>query len=115
MNKENTEKKYGHTYDGGVTEKNIEDWKRKHRKVFRIDVVDDGDLHVGYFHRPSLETMGAVQKVSKESEIRGAEVLFKGCWLGGSEELLNDSVLFTTAMEQLNNAFASCMGSLKNL
>jgi len=51
---------YAHTYDGGVTEKNIEEWKRKHRKVIRIDVVAGGDLYVGYFQRPSLETMAAV-------------------------------------------------------
>ena len=104
-----------HTYDGGVTEKNIEEWKRKHRKVFRIDVVDDGDLHVGYFHRPSMETLAAVSKLGKENEIRGAETLFKGCWLGGSDELLNDSVLFTATMEQLNKALGGCLSSLKNL
>ena len=56
---ENTENK-AMTFDGGVTEEQIQSWKNKHRKVIRIDVVDDDELHVAYFHRPSLETMSAV-------------------------------------------------------
>lgn len=103
------------TFDGNVTEEQISKWKKSHRKVIRIDVADGEELHVGYFHRPSLETMGAVSKVSKTDEVRGAETLFKGCWLGGSEFLLNDSVLFMSCTEQLSKAFASCMASLKNL
>lgn len=103
------------TFDGGITEEKIAQWKKQHRKVIRIDVTDGDELHVGYFHRPSLETMGAVSKVGKDNEMRGAETLFKGCWLGGSEYLLLDSVLFVACTEQLNNAFASCMSSLKNL
>lgn len=113
MAKEN--EKYGHTYDGGVTEEQIKQWKAKHRKVIRIDVVDGDELHIGYFHRPSLETMGAVSKVSKTDEVRGSETLFKGCWLGGSEHLLQDSVLFVACTTQLNAAFTSCASSLKNL
>lgn len=103
------------TFDGNVTEEQISNWKKKHRKVIRIDVADGEELHVGYFHRPNLDTLSAVGKVSKTDEIRGAETLFKGCWLGGSEFLLTDSVLFTACTEQLNNAFNGCMASLKNL
>ena len=116
QNKEAEEaKKIKQTFDGNITEEQIEKWKKSHRRVIRIDVVDGEELHVGYFHRPSLETMGAVAKVGKSDEMRGAETLFKGCWLGGSEYLLLDSVLFVACTEQLNKAFASCMSSLKNL
>lgn len=110
-----TAKKCGHTYDGGVTEEQIKQWKAKHRKVIRIDVVDGDELHVGYFHRPTLETMAAVQKISADSEMRGAETLFKGCWLGGSEEMGTDTVLFSETCKRLNDALSSCMSSLKNL
>ena len=58
--KSNMENKIKETFDGGVTEEQINKWKGQYGKVIRIDVVDDGDLHVGYFHRPRLETMSAV-------------------------------------------------------
>ena len=112
---EATAKTYAHTYDGGVTEDQINQWKRKHRKVIRIEVPDGDDLHVGYFHRPSIDTMAAVSKQTKDSEIRGAETLFKNCWLGGSEDMATDSVLFFSAVEQLNIAFEGSKGTLKNL
>ena len=57
----------------------------QHRKVFRIDVADGDELHVGYFHRPSLQLMAAASKVAKNDEVRSGETLFDGCFLGGSE------------------------------
>lgn len=103
------------TFDGGVTEGDIAKWKAQHRKVVRIDVVDGEELHIGYFKRPTLQVMGAVAKVAKTDEMKGADVLFKGCWLGGSEALAQDAVLFIACTTQLNVAFNSCMSSLKNL
>lgn len=103
------------TIDGGVTEEQIAQWKAQHRKVTRIDVVDGDETHIGYFKRPSMETMTAVSKVSKTDEMRSAQVLFDGCWLGGSPVIRTDAVLFTAAMTQLNKAFTSAMSSLKNL
>lgn len=104
-----------HTYDGGITEETINKWKAQHRKVTRIDVEDDGELHVGYFKRPSMETMAAVNKLAKSDEMKSATTLFNGCWLGGSEELRHDAVLFVACTAQLNKAFAAVSASLKNL
>ena len=103
------------TIDGGVTEEQIAQWKAQHRKVTRIDVVDDGETHIGYFKRPTMETMSAVAKISKTDEMKSAQVLYDGCWLGGSPAIKTDAVLFTAAMTQLNRAFTSAMSSLKNL
>lgn len=103
------------TYDGGVTEEQIKAWKGKHGKVVRIDVVDDGDLHVGYFHRPRLETMSAVTKMAKTDELKSSEVMFDNCWLGGSAAMRNDAVLFLEATKQLGTMLNSCRSSLKNL
>ena len=73
QNKEAEEaKKIKQTFDGNITEEQIEKWKKSHRRVIRIDVVDGEELHVGYVHRPSLETMGAVAKAGKADEMRGS-------------------------------------------
>lgn len=115
MNTEKKENEQTCVYDGSVSEEQIKKWKQQHRKVIRIDVVDEDETHVGYFKRPSLEVMQAVTKIGKTDEMKGATTLFDGCWLGGSELLRQDSVLFIAATGQLNKAFAAAMGSLKNL
>ena len=113
--KMNMENKIKETFDGGVTEEQTNKWKGQYGKVIRIDVVDDGDLHVGYFHRPRLETMSAVAKMAKTDELKSSEVLFDNCWLGGSSAMRQDAVLFLEATKQLGTMLNSCSSSLKNL
>lgn len=103
------------TLDGGVTPEQVAQWKQKHGKVLRIDVVDGDEMHVGYFHRPRLETMAAVTKVAKMDEIKSAEVMFDNCWLGGSSQLREDAILFLEVTKKLGDMFNSCLSSIKNL
>lgn len=115
MGNNETKQPQGKTYDGGVTEEQINKWKNVHKHVIRIDVTDGDDLHVAYFKRPSLETMSAVTKVSKSDEVKSASVLYDNCFLGGDTEMREDALLFMAATTQLGNMFNSCLGSLKNL
>ena len=116
MTQENENKtQQARTFDGGISPEQIMQWKQKHGKVVRIDVVDDGDLHVGYFHRPRLETMSAVTKIAKTDELKSSEVMFDNCWLGGSPAMRNDAILFLEATKQLGVMLSSCRSSLKNL
>ena len=111
---ENTENK-AMTFDGGVTEEQIQQWKNQHRKVVRIDIVDGEDTHIGYFKRPDFSTIKAVNKLSKTDEVEAGKVLFKNCLLGGSPELETDAVLFMAVQTQLAKLVNGCMGSIKNL
>lgn len=52
MENNETKQPQGKTYDGGVTEEQINKWKAVHKRVIRIDVTDGEDLHVAYFKRP---------------------------------------------------------------
>lgn len=111
---ENKEQR-GHTFDGGVTEAQIDAFKREHGKVYRVDIVDGEDTHVGYFRRPDFQTIKAITKISKTDEVEAGKVMFNNCWLGGSEELRKDAVLFMATQQQLGKMLNGCMGSLKNL
>ena len=102
MSKDSTAAQAVNTFDGGIDKATTDKWKAQHRKVTRIEVQDGDEVHVGYFKRPNMETMTA-------------QVLFDGCWLGGSEALRQDAVLFTACMGQLNKAFVAVSASLKNL
>ena len=102
-------------FDGGVTEEQVKRWKGQHRKVARIEVEDDDKKHVGYFKRPSMEVMAASTKVAKTDEVKAGTILFEGCWLGGSEYMRTDPVLFVPTMAQLNIILTGAAASLKNV
>lgn len=103
------------TYDGGVTEANIKEWKAKHRKVFRVDLVDGDETHIIYFKRPDFATVKSTTKIAKADETEAGRLMYEHCFLGGSEHVRQDMVLFMAAQVQLNKLLNSCMGSLKNL
>ena len=70
---------------------------------------------MGYFHRPSFDTVKTVTKVAKADEVEAGRVLYEQCWLGGSEQLGQDAVLFMAVQQQLGRLMNGCMGSIKNL
>lgn len=100
---------------GLVEPTKIEAWKRQYRKVYAIEVEDGDEVHVGFFKRPTIEVMAAVTKIAKTDEVKSGTTLFDGCWLGGSEQLRTDSVLFIAAMTQLNKLMEGTTSRLKNL
>lgn len=62
-----------------------------------------------------LEAMSAVAKIGKSDEMRGAEVLFEACWLGGAEIIKTDVALKMAVICQLNLLVSSCVVDIKNL
>ncbi len=103
------------TYTGDMTEEKIAQLKAKHRKMFRVDIVEGEETHIGYFKRPDFATIKAVTKLAKTDEVEAGKVMFDNCWLGGSEELRTDAVLFMAVQVQLGKVLNGCMGSIKNL
>lgn len=99
--------------NGGVTEETIAMWKNKHRRVTEISVIEDGVEYVGYFKRPDMETMSAVNKLSKTDEVKSAMTMFNNCWLGGDSALTQDAVLIMSATARLTDMFSGCVSSLK--
>lgn len=100
--------------NGGVSEEQVKAWKGEHRKVHMIEVEDDGDLFVGYFHRPGMETMSAVNKLTKNDEVKGSTTMFENCWLGGDPVMKTDALVRMAAIKQLGVLFNSVVGRLKN-
>ncbi len=103
------------TFDGDLTPSQVGGFKTKYGKVFRIDIVDGDETHVGYFKRPDFATIKAVTKLSKTDEVEAGRVMFNNCFLGGSESLGKDAVLFMAVQAQLGKILNGCMGSIKNL
>lgn len=104
-----------HICNGGVSEEQIKAWKSEHRKVHMIEVEDDGDLFVGYFRRPGMETMSAVNQLAKKDEIKSTTTLFENCWLGGDPVMKTDMLVRMGAIRQLGELFNSVTSRLKNV
>ena len=90
-------------------------WTQNFWSAVHVDIVDGEDTHVGYFHRPDFQTVKAITKISKTDEVEAGKVMFDNCWLGGSEQLRKDAVLFMAVQSQLGKMLNGCMSSLKNL
>ena len=101
--------------NGALTESQVAAFKEKHRKSFAVEVRDGDEVHVGYFKRPDFDTIKAVTKLAKVDEVEAGRIMFEKCWLGGSEELRKDAVLFMAVQVHLGKVLNGCMGSLKNL
>lgn len=101
--------------NGGVSEEQIKVWKAEHRKLHKVEVEDDGDLFVGYFRRPDMGTMSAVNKVAKTDEVKSSSVMFDNCWLGGDPVMKTDTVVRMAAIGRLSEIFNRVHGELKNL
>lgn len=104
-----------HICNGGVSEEQIKAWKSEHRKVHMIEVEDGDDLFVGYFRRPSMETMSAVNLLAKKDEIKSTITLFENCWLGGDPVMKTDMLVRMGAIRQLGEMFGSVVSRLKNV
>lgn len=96
--------------DGGVTDEMRQSWKQANGRVIAVDVFDDmaEEHHVAYFRRPTMDVMSAVNAVSKQDELKGADTMFKNCWLGGSPLVQSDAILKTSALGALGSLFATC-------
>ena len=103
--------------NGGVTAEQIQAWKNQYGRIAEVRVEDSefGEVHIGYFHRPDMTTMQAVNSVSKTNEVKASEVMFDNCWLGGSPQLKTDAIYKMDAMAALGSMFGKCVRALKNL
>lgn len=101
--------------NGEVTQEQINAWKAKHNRVSEVSITEDNTTVIGYFKRPDMETMAAVNAVSKADEIKGANIMFDNCWLGGDPIMKEDAIIRIKATTVLSQIFNNCVGELKNL
>ncbi len=103
--------------NGGVSDEMIRMWKQKYRKVYQVDVPDKdtGEVFVGYFRHPDMETMSLVNKIAKADEVKSTTTLFDSCWLGGDHVMKDDALVRIAATTQIDTIFRRYVGTLKNL
>jgi hypothetical protein len=119
-----------------ITDAVIKAWKDAYpRGVFRLAVNDEDTLleekqekdergkkvpvkvyaqKVGYVRKPTRLEIGAAMTI-KNDPLLQAEDIFRSCWLGGDEELLDDDDYFQAALLQFQEVIEIKSGEIKKL
>ena len=101
-----------------ITQAQINQWKKKWGEVFQIDVpLDDEakDNAVGYFKKPTLDSIKASSKYLESDPIKAGEIVFNQCWLGGDAEIQENDEVKMSAMQKVSSLFKVRQASLKKL
>lgn len=92
-------------------EEQIAEWKRKYGSVFELSV----EGKKAYLRKPDRKTLGYASTAGQTDPMKFNEVLLKGCWLGGDEEIRTDDELFLAASGKLGELIQVKEAELKKL
>lgn len=96
----------------------IEVLKRKHGKLFLIEVESDTEgqpPHEFILKMPDRTIMGAVAKMAHGDPFKAAIVMVENCLVDGDKTLLEDVSIFSAVSEQFEKVAQSRKATLKNL
>lgn len=90
---------------GGVTEAQVKQWKSRWGEVTSITVKDGEKSYTGYFKKPDLQTISAASRFMDSDPVRGGQVVFENCWLGGDPVMKTDDEVKFATLLQVNRLF----------
>lgn len=106
------------TLEGGITPKQLEEWKRQYTCVSLISVPldDKGKAFVyGYFRKPDLETICLVSMFEETNKFKCIQIVMSNCYLGGDVEFKHNGEVQLSAYNQVLPMFRTRVATLKNL
>lgn len=92
-------------------EEQIKAWKEKYKDVYEISV----DGKKAYLRKPDRKTLSYASTAGQTDPMKFNEVLLKGCWLGGDEEIKTDDELFLSVSAKLGELIQVKEAELKKL
>lgn len=94
-----------------ITKEQIAEWKKKYGTVFQLSV----DGKTAYLRKPDRKTLSYASTAGQTDPLKFNEVLLKGCWLGGDEEIRTEDDLFLAASGKLGELIQLKEAELKKL
>lgn len=94
-----------------LSKEQIAEWKKKYGSVFLLSV----DGKNAYLRKPDRKTLSYASTAGQTDPLKFNEVLLKGCWLGGDEEIRTDDELFLAASAKLGELIQLKEAELKKL
>lgn len=100
-----------------ITQAQIKSWKKKWGEVFQIDVPtdDEGNIAIGYFKKPNLETISAAEQFVESEPIKAGNIMFNNCWLGGDDQVKENDECRISAIKVIGSLFKVRTATLKKL
>jgi hypothetical protein len=99
---------------GAINKQRVEELKKQYRVVLPVEVEDDGEVYSCYLKRPSVETLGIVNKLAKTDEVKAAAVLLTESWIEGDQEIRSDGILMLAVAAELGKANSVRASVIKN-
>jgi hypothetical protein len=96
-----------------ATPEQIEAWKKDHIDVYKIEVKEDDK--VCYLRKPTRKELSYASSVGTTDPMKFNELILKGCWLGGDEEILTNDSLFLAVSTQLDKVLEFKKAELEKL
>lgn len=94
-----------------VTEEQIQEWKQKHGKVFKISC----DGKSCYLKPPTRKVLGYASMAGKDDPLKFNEAILRECWLDGDEEIRTDDMLFLSVGQKLADLIQTKEAELEEL
>ncbi|MDO5654752.1 MAG: hypothetical protein Q4G27_01270 [Flavobacteriaceae bacterium] len=94
-----------------ITDKQIQDWKKKHGEIFKIEFEDGKSI---YLKKPTRQVLKLAMTMLQTDPLRMVETIIKNCQLGGDNIEGNDSYLFG-ASTQIDKIIEIKQAELKKL
>lgn len=90
------------TKKGNIAPEQIEEWKKKYKKVYTLKVtVSKDDIAIGYLRKPSRDHKAVALSLYAQNKIlESGEFLRDNCWLGGDDRLKSNEDIADTAAVQ---------------
>lgn len=102
--------------DGGVTQAEIDKWKKSHGTVNQIDILYDGHTYTCYLKKPDRNTVSfAMSKESADRILESGEIILENCWLGGDESIKENDDIWMAAAMRARTTFDLPEASVKKL
>lgn len=103
-----------------VTDTQIKQWKKKYGEVHLVTVpLDDegkkGKVAIGYFHKPSLETISAAGKFADDDPIKSGMIIFDNTLLSADPELTSSDEAKISAIQAVSELFKVRQAKIKKL
>ena len=99
----------------GVTQGQIDAWKREFKEVHLITVKDGENEINGIFRKPDMTILSAAGRVAKSDPMQSGQIMFDNCLLACDDALKTDDELKVSCFSKLGELFKIREASIKKL
>lgn len=103
---------------GGISQAQLGQWKNRWGNVFLVEVPmdDEGNQKAAaYFKKPGIDVISAAARFMESDPLKGANVIFESCWLGGDEVIKEDDEARLSCMQSLGKLVTIRTSTIKKL